>query len=142
MLQIVRTGLTLEELGNLFDRRLLATLATYDADGLVLLSPVWYEWWEGGFHTAIPTNDVKARHLRRNPRASMVVAELESPMRGIEVRGEVRLSPTREDVNRRLAARYMDADQVDDFLAGIGQGTLVRLEPGELRAWDFADDGY
>ena len=138
----MRTHLTFEDVTGLLDRRLLGTLATYDRNGLVLLSPVWFEWWDGGFHVAIPTNDVKARHLRRNPRASMVVAELESPMRGIEIRGEARLSPTREDVNRRLAARYVDADQIDDFLAAIGEGTLVRLEPGELRAWDFADDGY
>jgi PPOX class probable F420-dependent enzyme len=136
----MRSGLTIEDVQGLFERRLLGTMATYGRDGRVLLSPVWFEWWEGGFHIAIPTDDVKARHLRHDPRASVVVAEVEPPMRGIEVRGTVTLSPTRDEVSRRIAVRYMEPDEVEPFLEAIGEGTLVRLEPGRLRVWDYADE--
>ena len=138
----MRTGLAVEDLGDLFDRPLLATLATYGRDGLVRLSPVWFEWREGGFNIAIGLNDVKARHLRRDPRASVVVAEAESPLRGLEVRGLAQLMPQDPDVDRRIVERYVPAPEVDDYIASLPPGTLVRLEPGELRAWDFADDPY
>lgn len=138
----MRTGLAVEDLGDLLDRPLLATLATYGRDGLVLLSPVWFEWREGGFNIAIGLNDVKARHLRRDRRASVVVAEAEPPLRGLEIRGSAQLLPQSPDVDRRIVERYIGAAEVDEFLAGLPPGTLVRLEPGKLRAWDFADEHH
>ena len=138
----MRTGLAVEDLGDLLDRPLLATLATYRRDGLVLLSPVWFEWREGGFNIAIGRNDVKARHLRRDPRASVVVAEAEPPMRGLEVRGSARLMPQSPEVDRRIVKCYVATTEVDDYLAGLPPGVLVRLEPGELRAWDFPDEHH
>ena len=136
----MRTGLSVEDLGDLLDRPLLATLATYGRDGLVLLSPVWFEWREGGFNVAIGRDDVKARHLRRDPRASVVVAEAEPPMRGLEIRGSARLMPQSHEVDRRIVERYVGGARADEYLAGLPPGTLVRLEPGDLRAWDFADE--
>ncbi len=138
----MRTGLAVEDLGDLLDRPLLATLATYGRDRLVLLSPVWFEWREGGFNIAIGLNDVKARHLRRDRRASVVVAEAEPPLRGLEIRGSARLMPQSPDVDRRIVERYIGAAKADEYLAGLPPGTLVRLEPGELRAWDFADEHH
>ena len=138
----MRTGLAVEDLGDLLDRPLLATLATYGRDGLVLLSPVWFEWREGGFNVAIGRDDVKARHLRRDPRASVVVAEAEPPMRGLELRGSARLMPQSPEVDRRIVERYVAAAEVDEYLAGLPPGTLVRLEPGEIRAWDFTDEHH
>ena len=56
-----------------------AVLATHREDGTVLLSPVYQEWRDGGFNVAVSSNDVKARHLRRDPRASLVeIAELDA----------------------------------------------------------------
>ncbi|MCY4621043.1 MAG: pyridoxamine 5'-phosphate oxidase family protein [bacterium] len=138
----MRTGLAVEDLGDLLDRPLLATLATYGRDGLVLLSPVWFEWRGGGVNIAIGLNDVKARHLRRDRRASVVVAEAEPPLRGLEIRGSARLLPQSPDVDRRIVERYIGAARADEYLATLPPGTLVRLEPGELRVWDFADEHH
>ena len=138
----MRTGLAVGDLGGLLERPLLATLATYRRDGLVLLSPVWFEWRDGGFNIAIGRDDVKARHLRRDPRASVVVAEAEPPLRGLEIRGRARLLPQSPEVDRRIVERYIGAARTDEYLATLPPGTLVRLEPGELRAWDFADEHH
>ena len=59
----MRKDLTLEDLGDLVELRLLAVLATHRRDGTVLLSPVWHEWRDGGFQVVTGSRDVKAARL-------------------------------------------------------------------------------
>ena len=83
----MRTNLTVGDLGDLLDRPLVAVLATLRTDGTVLLSPVYHEWRDGGFNVWVEQQNVKARHLRRDPRASILVAESDPPLRAVEVGG-------------------------------------------------------
>ena len=136
----MRAGIPIEDLLDMLELPLLATLATYDKHGIVLLSPVWYEWWEGGFNVVVGADDVKSGHLRHDPRATLVVAEAALPLRGLEIRAEAVLSPSRPDVDRRIAARYLSSDRLETFLSTVREGTLVRLVPGRLRTWDFRDE--
>ena len=138
----VRTGLAVDDLDGLLDEPLVAVLATHREDGSVLLSPVWHEWRDGGFNVWTGVDDVKARHVRRDPRASIVVAESAFPLRGVEVRTDARL--LEEDAEGdaiRIASRYLGADRGRAYVRGSGGGhVIVRLEPGALRAWDFRDE--
>ena len=59
----MRTNLAVEDLGDLLDEPLLAVLATLRKDGSVLLSPVYFEWREGGFGIWVERDNVKARWL-------------------------------------------------------------------------------
>ncbi len=138
----MRTNLPLEELGTFLDDPLLAVLATLRADGSVLLSPVWHEWREGGFNLWVEEQNPKARHLRRDPRATIVVAEAEAPLRGVEVRGSVRfVGEDVTDTARRIAARYVDEDEAASYTEALrGTDVIIRLEPGDIRIWDFADE--
>ena len=63
-------------------------------------------------------------------------------MRGLEIRGSAQLLPQSPDVDRRIVKRYVAATEVDAYLAGLPAGALVRLERGELRTWDFADEHH
>jgi PPOX class probable F420-dependent enzyme len=135
----MRKNLRPDDLGDLLDLPLVAVLATYRADGGVLLSPVWHEWRDGGFDVATGSRDVKVQHLRRDPRASIVVYEHQPPYRGIEVRGEARLLSVGGDTVRRIAARYLGAEAGAAYAASASDDTIIRLEPGRVRAWDFSD---
>jgi PPOX class probable F420-dependent enzyme len=138
----VRTNLGVADLGTLLDEPLLAVLATLRADGSVLLSPVWHEWRDGGFNVWTGAEDVKVRHLRRDPRASIVVAEVDGNLRGIEVRGVAELiAGEARDAGRRIAARYLGEEAGPAYVDTIeGTAMVVRIAPGILRAWDFADE--
>jgi PPOX class probable F420-dependent enzyme len=137
----VRKGLAPEDLGDLLEQSRVAVLATYRRDGTVLLSPVWHEWRTGGFNVVTGSRDVKAQHLRRNSRASIVVHEDGPPYRGIELRTTAQLStPEDRSIIRRIASRYLGAEAGEQYAESGGDDLLIRLEPGELRAWDFADD--
>jgi pyridoxamine 5'-phosphate oxidase-like protein len=104
----VRKHLAPEDLGDLLERPLVAVLATFRADGRVLLSPVWHRWRDGGFDVVTGADDVKVRHLRRAARA--------------------------------IASRYLGEQDGAAYADSSGDDTLIRLEPGVLRAWDFIDD--
>jgi PPOX class probable F420-dependent enzyme len=120
----------------------VAVLATYRRDGSVLLSPVWHEWRDGGFDVVTGSRGVKARHLRRDPRASIVVCDDAPPYRGLELRGTALLEPLDDpETVRRIAIRYLGPEAGGRYAEETtGDDLLIRLEPGGLRGWDFADD--
>jgi PPOX class probable F420-dependent enzyme len=129
------------ELGDLLELPLVAVLATYRANGSVLLSPVWHRWRDDGFDVVVGPNDIKLRHLRRDPRASVLVYEHEPPYRGLEARGRVSLlSEGGLDALASMAIRYLGPEDGPAYAQTVADSVLVRLEPSELRGWDFADD--
>src|SRR5215472_17835110 len=137
----MRKDLTMDDLGDLVELRFLAVLATYRRDGTALLSPVWHEWRDGGFQVVTGSNDVKAAHLRRDPRASIVVCEHIPPYRGVEVRCDARLATEgAADAVTRIASRYLGREAGAAYAESGGDDLIIRLEPGDLRAWDFADE--
>jgi PPOX class probable F420-dependent enzyme len=138
----MRKQLTPENLGDLLELPIVAVLATYRLDGTVLLSPVWHEWRDGGFNVVTGSRDVKAGHLRRDPRASIVVCDDSPPYRGLELRTRARLTPLQNDrsIVSRIATRYLGPEEGERYVAAGYDDLLIRLEPGALRAWDFADD--
>lgn len=131
----------MDDLGDRAELRVLAVLATYRPDGTVLLSPVWYGWRDGGFHVVTSSRDVKAAHLRRDPRASIVVCEHSPPYRGVQVRCRAQLRTAGvQDAVKRIASRYLGHQAGAAYAGGAGDDLLVRLGPGDLRAWDFAGE--
>jgi hypothetical protein len=131
----VRSNLTVDDLGDLLSLPIVGTLATYRKSGDVLLSPVWFEWADGGFNIVIGRNDVKAQHLRRDARASVAVYENAEPLRGLELRGTARLfTEGLHELRERIYLHYMSEGPKTPDDVEIG----VRIE-GTIRAWDFAD---
>jgi PPOX class probable F420-dependent enzyme len=138
----MRTDLTIDDLDGFLDEPVVAVLATIRQDGSVLLSPVWHEWRDGGFHVWSGLNDGKTRHLRREPRASIVVAESTHPLRGVEVRGTAEiLTADAFETAVRIATRYLGPGKGEAYVRKVGGNDItIRLAPGELRVWDFADE--
>ena len=138
----MRRNLAAGDLGDLLDQPLVAILATLRADGTVLLSPVWHEWRDDGFNVWIEQQNTKARHLRRDPRATIVVAESGPPLRGIEVRGSARFVEAGvPETALRIASRSIGPEAAAAYVEPLrGADVIVRIEPGDLRAWDFAGE--
>ncbi len=137
----MRKHLGPDDLGDLLELPLVAVLATYRVNGSVLLSPVWHRWRDGGFDIVVGPNDIKLQHLRRDPWASVLVYEHQPPYRGLEARGQVRIGPEGgADALGSMAVRYLGPEDGPAYAAAAGDNVLVRLEPSELRGWDFADD--
>ena len=135
------TKRSIDELGDLLDLPYTAVLGTHWPDGTVLLSPVWHEWRDGGFNLGVPENDVKLRHIARNPQVTLVVYEQSWPSRSVEVRGVATVTREgREELSRRLSVRYLGPVKGNEYADHVGSGVVVRVEPGIIRAWDFVDE--
>ena len=138
----MRTGLRPEDLGDFLDQPVIAVLATRRPDDTILLSPVWFEWRDGGANVWVPSpGNAKIRDIARDPRVSLVIASQEWPYRGLEIRSEARVSPEGfDDLVGRTATRYMGADAAKRMVGTMPDGVVVRIEPGTLRAWDYEDE--
>jgi PPOX class probable F420-dependent enzyme len=138
----MRTELRAEDLGDLLDQPLIAVLATRRRDDSILLSPVWFEWRDGGINVwAESMENGKVKHILRDPRVSVVVANQEWPYKGLEIRASATVSPDGfYDVLARTARRYMGDESAERMVASYQPGVVIRIEPGELRAWDYADE--
>jgi PPOX class probable F420-dependent enzyme len=140
----MRKNLTADDLPELLEQPLLAILATRRSDGTTLLSPVWHEWRDGGFSIVIEADDVKAKHIGRDPRVTVIVAEQAPPYRSLEVSGEARLSrpPEIDTILERIAVRYLGEARGAAYMAGMAgfEGALLRLLPGRVRGWDYRDE--
>ena len=44
-----------------------------------------------------------------------------------------------QSIVRRIATRYLGREEGERYAETSADDLLIRLEPGELRAWDFAD---
>ncbi|TMB83800.1 MAG: hypothetical protein E6J39_05655 [Chloroflexi bacterium] len=139
----MRRNLTLDDIGDLLELPLVAVLGLHRSDGSILLSPVWHEFRDGGFNVWVSLEGQgKLRLIERDPHISLVVCESADPYRGVEMRGEAQVqhSGYRELV-RRTSHRYMtDAAEADAFADSMpDEGPVIRLEPGHLRIWDYAE---
>ena len=138
----MRTNLRPEDLGDLLEQPLIAVLATRRRDDSIMLSPVWFEWHEGGIDIWVPDAEGgKVAHVRRDPRVTVVVANSVWPYKGFELRGEATV--TRDDfyeVLRRTALRYDGPEAAERMVAAYARGAVIRIEPGIVRAWDYEDE--
>ena len=134
----MRKNLTVEDLGDLFEKPILAMLATRRKDGRILISPVWHEWVDGGFLMTTWANDIKSKNIKADPRITVMVAEQEPPYRSIELSGEATIEALDDHmpIMSRLALRYVgDEGYAEKFREDKIE--LIRLKPGIVRAWDF-----
>ena len=137
----MRRNLRLEDLGDLLDGPAAAVLATYRADGSVLLSPIWFRWDGTAFEVTLAAGDRKVGLIEQDPRVVLTVFEHRPPFRGMELRclAQVRRDGVLE-ARREIASKFVGAERGLAFAEERGEeGFVLRLEPGEIRAWEFAD---
>jgi PPOX class probable F420-dependent enzyme len=140
----MRTDLQVDDLGDLLEQSLIAVLATRRTDDTIMLSPVWFEWFEGGIDIWVPTPEGgKVGHVERDPRVTVVAANHDWPYRGFELRGEATVSTVPEDfygVLHRTGLRYSGPEAAERMVSEYKPGAVIRIEPGIIRAWAYEDE--
>ncbi len=78
-----------ESYKDLFSKRIFASLATLMPDGRPQVTPVWCDF--DGRHVLVNSakGRQKDRNMRRDPRVSLALVDLDNPYRYLEIRGRV-----------------------------------------------------
>ena len=128
----------------LLKARLVANLATLNADGSVHLVGMWFLW--DGEAILLPTSGAtrKARNLERDPRATVMIDDSRGgfDLRGVTLvcRGEIVPSPEALELNRRIHLKYvtergLDLEPVRTYLQT--DDVTLRLLPEKVSSWDL-----
>lgn len=132
-------------LRSLLGRRLIASLATVDSDGLPHVVPMWFR--REGERILIPTSSgtVKIRHLAKKPYAAVMLHEVgpAHAVSGVLVRGsvEVLTGPEALRLNRTIHLRYVSARDLAkpkyaQYLSGDDVTIAVAME--RVATWDIS----
>jgi PPOX class probable F420-dependent enzyme len=128
----------------LLDARLIANLATHNRDGSIHLVAMWFLW--DGAALLSPTNrrTRKARNLRRDPRATVMIDDSKGgfDLRGVTLvcEGDIVDAPAARELNRRVHLKYvteagLELDAVERYLAT--DDVTLRLRPTKIGSWDL-----
>lgn len=114
-------------------------LSTVLANGGPHATPIWFIL--DGDDVVLTTHEssLKARHLRRDPRAALTVDISIPPYSYVTIRGRVEISEDPEQLRRWatvLGGRYMGADRAEEYgrRNGVPGELLVRLRPDKIVA--------
>jgi PPOX class probable F420-dependent enzyme len=135
------------------DARLASTagahLATLRADGMIHLTPIWFDWDGSVFRLSLGAGRVHLKNLAADPRVTILVDEdprlqhgLAAGAWAIECRGTAKLSNDEElieEVTRHCLVKALgpaDADVYTRPLMAEGR-TVVTITPETWHTWDY-----
>jgi PPOX class probable F420-dependent enzyme len=122
----------------------VAALGTVGVDGTPHVVPVWYEYAGGRFYIISGSSAAKARHIRRDGRASLCIDDRTAPYKAVVVSGKAAVSEEGvREMAYRIAQRYMGpeegAKEAETWLAA--SCVIIEVTPERLTSWDYAQEG-
>jgi PPOX class probable F420-dependent enzyme len=142
-------ALTKQEIDERLGGRALARMATYREDGMIHLTPIWFDWDGERFRHTLGAGRVHLKNLRRDPRVTILVDEdprleqgLAAGAWAIEARGVAELSQDEDlirDVTHTVTVRALgqaDADAYTEPIMAEGR-TVVTVTPQTWHTWDY-----
>ena len=118
----------------------LAIISVTGADGYARSTPVWYlPEPEGGVTVLIDPGSVKARILRRDPRATVLIVDSGGGDRWVMYRGETHMTTGGiDELMSRISERYMGAKAGAEYAESYGKPlpfVAVIMEPPRVTTW-------
>ena len=126
-------GTLTEQQARLLTEPNYSSLATIRCDGTPHVTPVWVDW--DGEHVLVNTaaGRAKEQHLRRDPRAGVLVVDRENPYEWVSVTGMAELTEGGADEHiDAMAKKYLDEDTYP-FRKEGEQRVIFRIEPERVR---------
>lgn len=128
----------------LLEKRLLASLASINADGTIHLVPMWFRRVDDSVMIPTSSRTRKAKNIRRHPYVSVMIQEARSGLDlwGVLIKGPVHILEGTEAraMNRSIHLRYVTEDGLaqppvaayltngDDITLCIGMETVVNWD--------------
>jgi PPOX class probable F420-dependent enzyme len=142
-------ALTREEIDERLRDRALARLASYRADGMIHLTPIWFDWDGERFRLTLGAGRVHLENLRRDPRISILIDEdprveqgLAAGAWAIMARGTAELTQNEDmirEVTLAVLTKALGESDARTYLEPImAEGrTIVLVTPEAWLTWDY-----
>lgn len=124
---------------------MIMNIATVDAEGAPLVTPIWFIHEEGRIWFTPRQHSEWLKHIRNDPRVALSIDEPEIPYRKVVVRGraaidhEVGEDDAWRDRYRRIATRYIPVDDANAYVDGTDDQPRalcsVTLADAQVRSW-------
>ncbi len=124
--------------------RRYAVLATYDDDGSIHLTPVWYLYEEGQLFVETSSTSRKARNILARPAATLLVdVRTLGSERWVSASGRAQIlrGEASEGINHKILRRYLTEEAllhptIGSAMASADDVTIC-LRPARWRSWDI-----
>jgi nitroimidazol reductase NimA-like FMN-containing flavoprotein (pyridoxamine 5'-phosphate oxidase superfamily) len=124
---------------------IIMNIATVDATGAPLVTPIWYIHEDGRIWFTPRQHSEWLKHIRNDARVALSIDEAVQPYRKVVVRGrasidfEVGNDDAWRDRYRRIAQRYIPVDDANAYVDGTDDQPRalcsVTLDGAEVRSW-------
>ena len=115
--------------------RQVCVLATVNPNGSAHAMPMWYLYEDGEILFMVDADSQKAKNVRRNSQATVVVDRREPPYYAVMVYGEAEVGPALDHQQKlRTVARYLGEDGARKYLEkhGTSDGVSIRVRPRRM----------
>jgi nitroimidazol reductase NimA-like FMN-containing flavoprotein (pyridoxamine 5'-phosphate oxidase superfamily) len=139
--------LSIEQIDELLEMRLIANLGTISDDGSIHVVPMWFK--RDGEFILIPTSQFtrKYKNLIKRPRASVLIDVSRSGMdlRGVLIAGRVQIlrGDDARALNRSIHLRYITPEGLthDDVAAYLleGDDVTLKIAMDKVITWNHAE---
>ena len=123
----------------------IMNIATVDADGSPLVTPIWYIHEEGRIWFTPRQHSEWLKHIRNDNRIALSIDETAVPYRKVVVRGQANIDheigedDSWRDRYRRIAERYIPVDDANAYVDGTDDQPRalcsIELSGAEVRSW-------
>ena len=115
----------------------VATLATIGSDGFPQLTEVWFIYEDGELKLSLNGSRLKTRNLRKQPKSSLMILDLENPYRYLVVRGNAKVEPDDDyELANKVGAKYSADLSVHDQPGD--KRVVVTIEPTNIYPVDMS----
>ncbi|MEV0688225.1 pyridoxamine 5'-phosphate oxidase family protein [Nocardia sp. NPDC050378] len=109
-----------------------ARFATVDDDGYPRVIPISFLFHNGTIQFTLRPNSAPWSNVRRDPRISIALDEMEDPMRRVIIQGIARVvhepgsEDQWEDLHRQMLLKTRPADEVEEYLRAMAEAGVER----------------
>ena len=133
-----------ESLSHLLDERRIATLTTFQEDGMPHVTAVWFLWQDGALYIATSSQTGKGRNLSRDPRMALCIESREDGQEsGLSASGQAELltGDSAATLAKQINGKYLTPKAMEHPVVGaafVGMSDLiVKLVPEKWISWDM-----
>lgn len=136
-----------DEIESLLKEAKIARFCSYNKDGTIHATPVWYRYENGRIFLATPAKSQKAKNVERNGNVTFLVDVEGPPTRGAIIYGKAVLEkPNTKDMISAavpIIERYMPKDKAQVYVEGlskISRWVKITINPVKIASFDYGKD--